>query len=111
MGDTTDWEVLGVPLKIVATQDPGNRQNNLWESFAVDIAENADLIIRVATEYLTPLVQPHLTPGEAARLIDLLVRVTISYFLAPSDRVDLADPASAAAFVRPILAALTPTHT
>lgn len=67
-------------------------------------------IVSVAGTYLQPLLDPYLAPADAEPLIDLLVRLTISYFLAPSDRVDLADPAAAAAFLRPILIALTPIH-
>ncbi|HSH10530.1 MAG TPA: helix-turn-helix domain-containing protein, partial [Ilumatobacter sp.] len=51
--------------------------------------------IRVATEYLTPLVVSHLSTRDAAVVIDVLARLTISYFLAPSDTVDLGDPVSA----------------
>jgi hypothetical protein len=57
MADTTDWELFGVPLKIVAVQDPGNRKQKLWESFAVDSTENAELVVTVAAEALSE------TPG------------------------------------------------
>jgi AcrR family transcriptional regulator len=67
-------------------------------------------IIGVATSYLRPMLEPYLDPQHAVSLIDLLVRVTISYFLAPSDHVDLGDPESARAFLRPGLAVLAPTH-
>jgi AcrR family transcriptional regulator len=67
-------------------------------------------IIRVANEYLVPLVKPHVQPDDPAVLIDLLVRLTISYFLAPSDVVDLGDPVSARSVIRPALRAfLSPT--
>lgn len=62
-------------------------------------------IIRVATDYLVPLVEPHVAPADPALLIDLLVRLTISYFLAPSELVDLGDPASARCVIRPALQA------
>ena len=67
--------------------------------------------IRVATDSLTPLVQPYLSESEAAVAIDLLVRLTISYFLAPSDTIDLGDPVSARQFIQPGLAALAFTRT
>lgn len=67
-------------------------------------------IIGVATSYLRPMLEPYLDPQHAVALIDLLVRVTISYFLAPSDHVDLGDPESARAFLRPGLAVLAPIH-
>lgn len=66
-------------------------------------------IIRVATAYLQPLLAPYLDPAHAEQLIELLVRTVISYFLAPSDHVDLGDPESARAFLRPGLAVLVPT--
>ena len=56
-------------------------------------------IIRVATLFLVPMVEPYLPRGEATRLVELLARLVISYFLAPSDHVDLGDPESAHTFV------------
>ena len=61
--------------------------------------EGVSRITRVATLFLAPLVEPHLPRREAARLVDLLARMVISYFLAPSDHVDLGDPESARVFV------------
>jgi AcrR family transcriptional regulator len=65
-------------------------------------------IIRVANQYLTPILDSYLDPEHAAPLIDLLVRFTISYFLAPSDHVDLGDPDSARRFLGPALTVLVP---
>jgi hypothetical protein len=45
VADTTDWEFLGVPMKIVATQDPGARKEKLWESFVVDTEENSRIVV------------------------------------------------------------------
>lgn len=64
-------------------------------------------IIRMATVTLTPMVSSYVAHGVAHRLIDVLARLTISYFLAPSDDVDLGDEASARAFLRPVIAMLT----
>jgi AcrR family transcriptional regulator len=64
-------------------------------------------IVRMATITLTPFVSPFLAPAEGRRLIDVLARLTISYFLAPSDDVDLGDSDQARAFLRPLLEALT----
>jgi len=61
--------------------------------------EGVSRITRVATVFLSPLVEPHLPRREAARLVDLLARMVISYFLAPSDHVDLGEPESARSFV------------
>lgn len=60
-------------------------------------------IIRVATAYLVPFVDAYLPRSEGRALIDVVARLVISYFLAPSDVVDLADPVVARAFLRPFL--------
>jgi len=41
-------------------------------------------------------------------VIDVLARLTISYFLSPSDHVDLGDEASARRFLAPVLRAFQP---
>ena len=51
-GDTTDLRVLGVDLKVVAAQDLGAREQRLWEAFAVDERECADLVISVVKDAL-----------------------------------------------------------
>jgi AcrR family transcriptional regulator len=68
-------------------------------------------IIRMATVTLTPLVASYVPPSTATRLIDVLARLTISYFLAPSADVDLSDEASARAFLHPVIAVLAPAPT
>src|SRR5262245_13036937 len=65
-------------------------------------------IIRMATVTLTPLVVSYVPPKVANRLIDVLSRLTISYFLAPSADIDLGDEASARDFLRPVIAVLVP---
>lgn len=65
--------------------------------------EGLPRIIRVATAYLVPLVDPYLPREQGRALIDVAARLVISYFLAPSDRVDLADEEQAHAFVAPFL--------
>jgi AcrR family transcriptional regulator len=57
-------------------------------------------IIRMASLFLAPLVDSYLGRDQAARLVDLLARLVISYFLAPSDHVDFGDEASARSFIR-----------
>ncbi len=91
-------------LAILLASEPGEALSQLT-------VDGLPRIIRVATDYLTPLVEPFLSPAEAVRVIDLLVRITISYFLAPSDTVDLGDPHSARQFIQPGLAALALTRT
>lgn len=61
--------------------------------------EGLPRIMRVATVFLAPFVDPYLPRRESARLVELLSRLVISYFLAPSDHVDLGDAESATQFV------------
>ena len=48
--DTTDVRVLGIDLKLTATQDLGAREQRLWEAFALDEHETANLVARVVAE-------------------------------------------------------------
>lgn len=113
-----DFEDLVVALIVTATRELradehlaimlGSEPGEVLSQLTVD---GLPRTIRVATEYLTPLVRPYLEENEAAVAIDLLVRLTISYFLAPSDTIDLGDPVSARRFIQPGLAALACTRT
>ncbi len=47
MGDTTDWTILGEPLKLIALQDPGNRMTKLFEDYGVFTQEKAKQIVDV----------------------------------------------------------------
>jgi AcrR family transcriptional regulator len=67
--------------------------------------EGLPRILRVASEYITPLIGEFLPPDEAAVYVELLARLVISYFLAPSEHFDLADPESATTLFRPFVAA------
>jgi AcrR family transcriptional regulator len=57
-------------------------------------------IVRVATAYLTPLLEPYLSRKDAADLVEVLARMVISYFLAPSSRFDFTNEHQVRAFVR-----------
>jgi AcrR family transcriptional regulator len=61
--------------------------------------EGLPRIIRVATLFLVPLVDPYLPRRESARLVELLARLVISCFLAPSEHLDFGDEVSARAFI------------
>jgi hypothetical protein len=56
-------------------------------------------IVRMATLFIVPKVEAHLDRDAASRLVDLLARLVISYFLAPSPYVDLGDDESARRFI------------
>ncbi len=106
--DTDDFAELVVRLVVAAT-----RELRADDHLAIMLAsepgavlseltvDGLPQIIRVANDYLTPILKPFLDPRHAEPLIDLLVRITISYFLAPSDHVDLGDLESARTFLRP----------
>ena len=115
--EVDDFEDLVVRLVVTATRalradehlalmlasEPG-------ETLVELTADGMPRIVETATDYLGPLLKPHLDPGVAPVVIELLVRITLSYFLAPSEHVDLGDTESARAFLRPGLALLTPPH-
>ncbi len=63
-------------------------------------------IVRMATLTLTPFVTPYVSVAVGRRMIDVLARLTISYFLAPSDDVDLGNREQARAFLRPMITIL-----
>lgn len=86
-------------LALMLASEPGQTLTDLT-------VDGLPRIINMASETLAPWVAPHLAPDEARLLIDVLVRLTISYFLAPSEHLDLAEPGQARAFLAPVLSAL-----
>jgi transposase InsO family protein len=50
--DTTDIQAFGVPLKLVAAQDIGGREQDLLDSIIIDDRESADHVIRAVTNAL-----------------------------------------------------------
>jgi hypothetical protein len=50
--DTTDLQAFGVPLKLVAAQDVGGRDQDLFDSVIIDNRESADQVVCVITEAL-----------------------------------------------------------
>jgi len=62
--------------------------------------EGLPRIMRVATVFLVPMVDHYLPRRDSVRLVELLARLVISYFLAPSEHVDFADADSAREFLR-----------
>jgi AcrR family transcriptional regulator len=79
-------------LRLMLASEPGEVVQELT-------VQGLPVIVRVATEMLTPWFAPHIGEERSAELAEYLARVVISYFLAPSARVDLVDPASATEFV------------
>ena len=83
-------------LALMLASEPGTVLGQLT-------VEGVPRIIRFATAFLVPLAEPYLERAQARAVIDVLARLTISYFLAPSDDLDLGDEASARAFVVPLV--------
>lgn len=85
-------------LAAMLAAEPGEALNDLT-------VEGLPRVVRMATVFLTPMLDHYLDRSDAARLVDVVSRLVISYFLAPSEHVDLGDPRSAhdfvAAFVLP----------
>ena len=81
-------------LALMLASEPGTMLGQLT-------VEGVPRIIRMATAFLAPLADPYLDRPPSRALIDVLARLTISYFLAPSDTVDLGDEASARRFLDP----------
>lgn len=79
-------------LAIMLASEPGETLANLT-------VQGLPRIIRMASLFLSPSVEPYLDRRRAGQMVDLLARLVISYFLAPSDHVDLGDPDSAREFI------------
>jgi len=71
--------------------------NEVLSQFTV---QGVPRIVRVATIFLTPLLEPYLPRREAAQLVEVLSRMVISFFLAPSSHYDFTKDSDARAFVR-----------
>jgi AcrR family transcriptional regulator len=115
--DVDDLEDLVVRLVVTATRELRADEHlalmlasEPGETLVELTAGGMPRIVEAATDYLGPLLKPHLDPEVAPVVIELLVRLTLSYFLAPSAHVDFGDPDSARAFLRPGLS-LLPTTT
>jgi AcrR family transcriptional regulator len=79
-------------LAVMLASEPGDTLSNLT-------VQGLPRIIRMASLLLSGKVEPYLDRATAPRLVELLARLVISYFLAPSDHVDLGDEESARAFI------------
>jgi len=65
-------------------------------------------VLNVASQYMTPFLTEFVPAEEAEVLVELLARFVISFFLAPSQHFDLADPDSARSFFAPFIYAFHP---
>lgn len=69
--------------------------------------EGLPRILQVASEFITPLVGDYIGREDAEVFVELVTRLVISHFLAPSHHFDLADPESARRLFAPFVVALT----
>lgn len=83
-------------LAIMLASEPGAVVGELT-------VEGLPRIARVASAYLVPFVNQFLPLEQSHMLIDVVVRLVISYFLSPADFVDLTDEDSARAFLTPFV--------
>jgi len=79
-------------LRLMLASEPGDVVHELT-------VQGLPVILRVATEFLTPWFAPHIGEERSGELAEYLSRVVLSYFLAPSVHVDLSDESSATQFV------------
>ncbi len=80
-------------LALMLAAEPGEVLSDLT-------VEGLPRIIRMATLFIVPRVEPYVDRATAALLVDVLARLVISYFLAPSGLVDLGEPDSARRVIR-----------
>jgi AcrR family transcriptional regulator len=80
-------------LQLMLASEPGSVVQELT-------VEGVPVILRGAAEFLGPWFAPYIGDESSAELSELLARLVISHFLAPSRRLDLADRAAATDFVR-----------
>ena len=80
-------------LAIMLASEPGDTLSQLT-------VEGLPRITRMASLFIVPFVEPYLGRERSGLLVDVLARLVISYFLAPSDHIDLGAEHSARWFIR-----------
>jgi AcrR family transcriptional regulator len=91
-------------LAIMLASEPGAVVSDLT-------VDGLPRIIRVASAYLVPLLDPYMARPQSRALVDVLVRLVVSYFLAPSELVDLTDPDETRTFVTSFIPTPDPIRT
>jgi AcrR family transcriptional regulator len=72
------------------------------EALANLTVDGVPRIVNVATQFFVPLAEEFVSPETAIQIVEVLVRLVISYFLAPSMRVDFTSEDSVRAFLEPL---------
>lgn len=86
-------------LALMLAAEPGTVLSELTSAGVPNIVE-------YASAFLGPFVAPYVGDERARIVIDVLARLTISYFLAPSELIDLGDERAARALLTPLVAAV-----
>jgi len=112
--DTTDLEALGVPLKLIATQDIGGRDQNLLESVIVDDHESAEPVIaalraaiddRQGFQVLVDQGTPYMAAATRAALEELAAEHAPQREATPTDKSTIERAfRSVKTYARPLLA-------
>lgn len=89
--DTTDLRAFGVPLKLMALQDVGGRDQDLFDSVIVDTTESADHVVALVAEACEQLPGAQLltdqgTPYMAKRTLEQLDALDLEH--APNVEAD-----------------------
>lgn len=79
-------------LAAMLATSPGETLGNLT-------VDGVGRIVRVATEFFVPLVKQFVPEDEARVIVELMVRLVISYFLAPSPTIDCTNEQQVHAFI------------
>lgn len=87
-------------LALMLAAEPGTLLSELT-------SDGVPNIVEYASGFLGPFVAQYVGTERARIVIDVLARLTISYFLAPSDLIDLGDERSARGLLTPLIAAVT----
>lgn len=74
MADTTDIRVLGVPLKLIALQDPGRRTSRIFEGLGVYTRERAREVVALVTKTLSKVPGTQLLTDQGTPYLAELAR-------------------------------------
>ncbi len=83
-------------LAIMLATSPGDTLGELTVS-------GVSRIVRVATDFFVPLVKEFVSEDEARVIVELMVRLVISFFLAPSPTFDCTNEHQVQSFIRAYL--------
>jgi AcrR family transcriptional regulator len=102
-GDLADLLTRCIVLASRALRDDESLASTLaserGEALAELTVDGVPRVIRMATSFITPLAEQFVDHDTAVRIVEVLARLVISNFLAPSNIVDFTDHASVREFL------------